>query len=201
MATRFICNTTATYERVWTHLTLLMAALKKNPPLLLRVQFERVILWILCSPLRVTTAVVVFGASASLIEAVIHLGVRTSNAPPLVEALTDSIILGIFAAFFALLVLTAAWDRHHKLQDDLRRIAELNHQVRNALQIIVYGENFPDIATRRSAVMAGVEKIEGTLREMFPLVGERTDDRPWEAHNEIRMRSRNTVKERRRQSG
>jgi hypothetical protein len=178
-----------------------MEALKKIPPLLLRVQFERVLLWILGSPLRVTTAVMLFGASASLIEAVIHLVVRTSNAPPLLEALTDSIILGIFAAFFALLVLTTVWDRHHKLQDDLRRIAELNHQVRNALQIIVYGENFSDIATRRSAVIAGVEKIEATLREMFPLVGERTDDRPWEAHNEIRMQSRNIVKERRRQSG
>jgi hypothetical protein len=180
-----------------------MAAHKQMPPYSVRYQFEKALLWILCSPLRVTTAIVLFGASACLMEYLIYLAVTTSSALsalPSAQALANAVILGFFAAFFGLLVLTAARERHHKVQDDLRRIAELNHQVRNALQVIVYGEYSPDTSQRRSAVLAGVEKIEGTLRELFPLVGERTDDRPWEAHNQVRMKGHIRVHERRGQS-
>ena len=170
-----------------------------HPALSLRPQFEKVLLWILRSRLRVTAAVLVFGASASLIEGAIHLAVRTLNAPPVAQAFGDALVLGIFAAFFGLLVFTAARNRHHKMQDDLRRIAELNHQVRNALQVIVYGEYSPNDASHRSAVLEGVEKIQAALRELFPLVGERTDDRPWEAHNRLRLQGLNRQPERRRQ--
>jgi hypothetical protein len=177
-----------------------MESHQEMPPLFLRFQFERALFWLLHSPLRITTAVVLFGASASFIECLIHLVVRTSSASPLIQAFADSIILGIFASCFGLLVLTAARDRRHKLQDDLRRIAELNHQVRNSLQIIVYEEYFPNIAERRSAVLESVGKIEGTLRELFPLVGERSNDRPWEAHNQVRLQAHQPLHERRRQS-
>jgi hypothetical protein len=172
-----------------------------RPALSLRPQFEKVLLWILCSPLRVTSAVLVSGVLASLIDGVIHFVVRTVNAPPLAQAVADSIVLGIAAAFFGFLVLTAARDRHHKVRDDLRKIAELNHQVRNALEVIVYIEYSPDSSSHRTAVLAGVEKIQGTLRELFPLVGERTDDRPWEAHNRLRLQGIGRLNERRRHSG
>ncbi len=172
---------------------------REMPPLFLRPQFEKVLLWILRSPLRVTAAVLMFGVSASLIEGAIHLAVRTVNAPLIAQATGDAVVIGIFAAFFGLVVLTAARNRHHKVQDDLRRIAELNHQVRNALQVIVYGEYSPNDASHRSAVLEGVEKIQAALRELFPLVGERTDDRPWEAHNPLRLQGHSRLYERRRQ--
>ncbi len=156
-------------------------------------------MWILRSPLRITTVVVLFGASACLMEYLIHLAVTTSSAMPSVQAVAGSVILGFFAAFFGLLVLTAARERQHKVRDDLRRIAELNHQVRNALQVIVYGEYSPDSSQHRAAVLDGVEKIEAALRELFPLVGERTDDRPWEAHNRARLSAHTVVHDRRRQ--
>jgi hypothetical protein len=47
------------------------------------------------------------------------------------SALTTS--SAILAGTFALLVWTAARNRQHKVQDDLGRIADLNHRVRNAL--------------------------------------------------------------------
>jgi hypothetical protein len=147
------------------------------------------------------SAVLVFGASASFIQGVIHLVVKTLNMPPLAQAFGNAIVLGVIAAFFALLVLTAARDRHHKVQDDLRMIAELNHQVRNALQVIVYGEYSPDKTSHRVAVLAGVEKIQSALRELFPLVGERTDDRPWEAHNRLSLQGGNRLPERRSRLG
>ena len=169
-------------------------------PRAVRPQFERALLWILRSPLRITTLVVLFGASASLMEYLIHLVVTTSSALPSVQVLANSVMLGIFAAFFGLLVLTAARERQHKVRDDLRRIAELNHQVRNALQVIVYSEYSPNNSQHRAAVLEGVEKIEATLRELFPLVGERTDDRPWEAHNRARLPAHSVTHDRRRQA-
>ncbi len=176
-----------------------MAVHKQMSPRAVRPQFERALLWILRSPLRITTVVVLFGASASLMEYLIHLVVTTSSALPSVQALANSVILGFFAAFFGLLVLTAAGERRHKVRDDLRRIAELNHQVRNALQVIVYSEYSPNNSQHRAAVLEGVEKIEATLRELFPLVGERADDRPWEAHNRARLPAHTSLHDRRRQ--
>jgi hypothetical protein len=131
-------------------------------------------------------------------EYVIHLVVTTSSALPAVQRLANSAILGFFAAFFGLVVLMTASERQHKVQDELRRIAELNHQIRNALQVIVYGEYSPDSAQHRSAVLAGVEKIECSLRELFPLIGERAGDRPWEAHNRARLHGRICLHDRRR---
>ena len=46
--------------------------------------------------------------------------------------------------------------------DDLRRIAQLNHEVRNALQVIVYGE-YESAATpteHRTAILGSVEQID-----------------------------------------
>lgn len=170
---------------------------QKTPPAL-RPRLEKAVFWILRSPLRSTIAVVAFGVSASLLEFVIHLLVITSSASPLVQALADSIILGIFAAFFGFILLMVARSRRRKVQEDLRRIAELNHQVRNSLQIIVYGERSADMGERRSAVVEGVERIEGTLRELFPLVGERrNDERPWDAHNQLRLQDHRYLHDRR----
>jgi branched-subunit amino acid transport protein len=166
----------------------------KSPQSSVRLQFEKVLVSIVLSPLRTAIAVFLFGVSTLLLEYIVHLAVTRLRLPAQVQAFADSLILGILAAIFALIVLTAARTRHHKIRDDLKRIAELNHQVRNALQIIVYGEYSPSAVEHRQAVLAGVEKIEAALRELFPLVGERTDDRPWETHNRARMAAHNPLK-------
>jgi hypothetical protein len=169
------------------------------------IQFERALLSIVRSRRRIVGVVFVFGVSTFIVEYAIHqMVMRTRDQAP---AFADSLILGSLGALFVLLVLNAARDRHRKVQDDLRRIAELNHHTRNALQVIVYGEYSPHDAERRAAVLAGVEKIDTTLREMFPRVGERKDDcpdRPWEAHNRAHLQSHNLniqLKERRRSRG
>lgn len=151
----------------------------------MRPQFELVLLSIVGSPGRTAAAAVLFGVSAGLLEYLVHLVVRTLQ--PQLQVIGDAFILGILASFFVAVIAAAARERHYKVKDDLRRIAEINHQVRNALQVIVYGEYSPESAQHRPAVLAGVAKIEAALKELFPLVGERADDRPWEAHNKTRL--------------
>jgi hypothetical protein len=71
--------------------------------------------------------------------------------------------------------------------DDLRRIAQLNHEVRNALQVIVYGEyeSAATPAAHRTAILGSVEQIDKTLRQLFPVIGDRTDDQRRVRHIKI----------------
>jgi len=75
-----------------------------------------------------------------------------------------------------------------KVVDDLRRIAQLNHEVRNALQVIVYGE-YESAATpteHRTAILGSVEQIDKTLRQLFPVIGDRADDQRRVRHIKLR---------------
>ncbi|HEX8924883.1 MAG TPA: hypothetical protein VF786_03780 [Terriglobales bacterium] len=165
---------------------------------MISVPFERTILWIVRSRWRTVGVSVAFGAVTFVTECIVHLLVIGTQE--LASASIDALILGSLSAIFTILVLTAARDRHRRVQDDLRRIAELNHRIRNALQEIVYGEASRVDCHGRMAVLQGVEKIDSTLKEIFPLIGERRDDRPWEKYNRAQLERRNIklpVKDRR----
>ena len=59
--------------------------------------------------------------------------------------------------------------------DRLQRIAELNHHIRNALQVIAY-HNVPERSERAiQQVNAEVVRIEGVLREVSAALGEHAD--------------------------
>jgi hypothetical protein len=162
-------------------------------------RFERTVTWITRHQWRILAVSMVMGAFTFLAECAVHLLVF--GRKQVGAAMSDALALGALFTVFTFLVLLAARDRHRKVQDDLRRIAELNHRIRNALQIIIYGEASRLDCEGRTAVMHGVEKIDATLKEMFPLVGERRDDRrPWETYNNAQLQHRQSemsVKDRR----
>jgi hypothetical protein len=172
-----------------------VAADQEIPQVSVRPQFEKVVGSIVRSPWRIAAAVILMGAATFLSEYTVHLWVTRPGVFASFQAFADALVLSVLAALFTLLVLTTAREQHRRMREDIRRIAELNHQVRNALQVIVYGEFSSDSAEHRPAVLEGVEKIETALRELFPLVGERTDDRPWEAHNRARLPGRHLQQE------
>ena len=61
------------------------------------------------------------------------------------------------------------------------------HEVRNALQVIVYGE-YESAATpteHRTAILGSVEQIDTTLRQLFPVIGDRANDRSRVRHIKI----------------
>lgn len=63
-------------------------------------------------------------------------------------------------------ILTDIQERYQAMLDRLRRIAELNHHIRNALQVIAY-HNVPDRSERAiRQVNAEVLRIESVLREV-----------------------------------
>jgi hypothetical protein len=95
--------------------------------------------------------------------------------------LLDDILLGIFAAFGLYFLL-----RHHDTARELRRrqhyalvIAELNHHIRNALQIIV---NRADVAIHGlpelDDIFNAVNRIDWALREILPHGDSESDEEP-----------------------
>ena len=155
----------------------------------MRHQFEKFIQALAGSPTRMALVVVLFGLSAGLLEFGIHTAVMQADASSYMQAMTDAAMVGLAAALAPFLVLLAARERHRKVLDDLRKIAQLNHHVRNALQTIMYSEYLPDSEENRKVVLEGVERIGRILQELFPAVGERVEDKRWKVIQMNRVRA------------
>jgi methyl-accepting chemotaxis protein len=72
-------------------------------------------------------------------------------------------------------ILTDIGERYQAMVDRLRRIVELNHHIRNALQVIAY-YNVPERTVRAiQQVNAEIVRIESVLREVSAALGEHAD--------------------------
>jgi hypothetical protein len=72
-------------------------------------------------------------------------------------------------------ILTDIQERYQAMVDRLRRIAELNHHIRNALQVIAY-HNLPERTEQAiQQVKAEVVRIESVLREVSAALGEHAE--------------------------
>jgi hypothetical protein len=59
-------------------------------------------------------------------------------------------------------------ERRAQVQQQLRTIAEMNHHIRNALQIIAYANVTADKEASVEMIRSSVERIEWALREVLP---------------------------------
>ena len=84
-----------------------------------------------------------------------------------------AVALGVGLLVFQ--ILTNIQERYRAMLDRLRRIAELNHHIRNALQIIAY-HNVQERSERAiHQVNAEVVRIESVLREISSALGAQAD--------------------------
>jgi hypothetical protein len=89
----------------------------------------------------------------------------------------DTSISAILTGSLVWVLLTAVRDRRRRLIDYVRRVAELNHQVRNALQVIVYQAAIEEKAPESSALLtSAVRRVDAALNEIFPILGDRESD-------------------------
>lgn len=78
-------------------------------------------------------------------------------------------IIGVAAGSLMWLGLIAVRQRRRHISAELNRIAELNHRIRNSLQVIVHAQHFAQDPAR-SMVLESVEKIDKTLHDVLPSV-------------------------------
>jgi hypothetical protein len=98
--------------------------------------------------------------------------------------LFDSAVSGIVAATLVWIVLVLAVQRRNRILRDLRIVAELNHNVRNALQILLGTSQTTRDAAQAETICDCVGRIEHTLRSLFPVLGERDGDKWWASISE-----------------
>jgi hypothetical protein len=116
--------------------------------------------------IAVAVSVVCFAA----IEFFAHFLLLYLRIPPLADAVADALLMGVAFGLAVWMLLVANRERRARVRQDLERIAEINHEIRNALQVIAHS-HFDADATRREMVMESVARIDDVLKRLFPVVG------------------------------
>src|SRR3954464_9513718 len=111
------------------------------------------------------------GVSAALVFFAIddfldHLMLRLTSANVALE-ISDAITAILIGALVAQLVLLYQ-QRQQQAQARLQRIAEMNHHVRNALQVIAYWSLADKEMKQVEMVQDAVNRIQWALREILP---------------------------------
>jgi hypothetical protein len=120
---------------------------------------SRTRLFLLC--LLVVLAVWVVGFAFDRILA--HDGVTRTEILVTSNALTGLVAGGLFYT----LALNERM-RRNQMRDRLRTVAEMNHHIRNALQVITYAAEVGKNDASVEMIRQSVDRIEWTLREVLP---------------------------------
>jgi hypothetical protein len=91
--------------------------------------------------------------------------------PPLLDDLIDSIITAMLASWISYVFLHTARSRRQEVLVQIRKIAELNHHVRNCLQVILGAEALRQAPAKE--VLESVHRIDTTLKRLYPVVDQR----------------------------
>ena len=82
--------------------------------------------------------------------------------------LTSNALTGIVAGFLFYSLTNYERLRRNQIRDRLRTIAEMNHHIRNSLQVITYATAAQHNAESMEMIRSSVERIEWALREVLP---------------------------------
>jgi hypothetical protein len=116
--------------------------------------------------LSVVLGGVLFGLFIFCFDRLMHyLGV-----PEDVHAGMEGVLSGLGVGFGLWLFLTGLRERRHRIADELRRVAELNHTIRNSLHIIALAQHTAEQSSR-DVVLESTNRIDQKLKELFPVVG------------------------------
>jgi hypothetical protein len=131
----------------------------------------RIVLTVVQSRSRLWFAVIGASVLFGLFEfAVSRWFIGVHIAADLHAALQASMV-GLGAGFALWLILLGIIDRRRIVADELRRVAELNHTIRNSLEVIVLAHYDEADCERKAIVMECTNRIDQKLRELFPVVG------------------------------
>jgi hypothetical protein len=82
--------------------------------------------------------------------------------------LTSNALTGIVAGFLFYSLTNIERLRRNVMRARLRTIAEMNHHIRNSLQVITYASAAQPNAESVEMIRSSVERIEWALREVLP---------------------------------
>jgi hypothetical protein len=90
---------------------------------------------------------------------------------PELHAAALATFVGVGAGFSTLVLLMARRKQRTLVQDELYRLAELNHRLRNSLQIIAYAHYTSEDELHKKMMIDAVSSIDASLRQLIPALG------------------------------
>jgi hypothetical protein len=114
--------------------------------------------------------VLAIAAIASTIEYLLHIAIVTFIPNEHLGRILDSLTIGIVIGIITIIEINAVQQRRNKVMDDMRVVRELNHHVRNALQIISYAARVPETKQQVAIIDESIARIDSTLKELFPTI-------------------------------
>ncbi|GAC1654289.1 MAG: hypothetical protein NVS9B15_14950 [Acidobacteriaceae bacterium] len=89
----------------------------------------------------------------------------------------DAIMAGALSSICVADLLLSVRSRRRRILKYMRQVESLNHNVRNALQMIVlHAEATAEERASFDTVRHSVRRIDETLRDAFPIIGDRKTD-------------------------
>jgi hypothetical protein len=82
--------------------------------------------------------------------------------------LTSNALTGIVAGFLFYSLGNNERVRRNQVRERLHTIAEMNHHIRNALQVITYAAATENNAKSMELIRSSVDRVEWALREVLP---------------------------------
>jgi hypothetical protein len=107
-------------------------------------------------------ALTVVAASSYLLEVTLHRG----GVPSRVLMVASSLLVGTIAGILVHVLSAREKQRQAYIECRLRVIAEMNHHIRNALQVITFYSGKGE--KQEVGIVEAVERIQWALREVLP---------------------------------
>ncbi len=77
-------------------------------------------------------------------------------------------IVGVIAGITVYLLLRARGERRRVINDEIDRVVELNHSLRNSLEIIAHSHYVTSEEVRKTMLLETAQKMSDKLTELFP---------------------------------
>lgn len=122
------------------------------------------------SNLRIWLSVVIGTVLFGLFGFVSDSTMTSFNVPDDVHAGMVGAVVGVGAGLGLWVLLAGLRERRKLLAAEIQRLSELNHTVRNSLEIITLATQKPD-EQHKAIVLESTARIDAKLRELFPVVG------------------------------
>lgn len=122
-------------------------------------------------PSRSLIAVAFCFVGSGLMEFFIHEALRSSHLSAFGDAVLDSLIVALSFSLAIWFVLAGNRERRKRVQEEMERIAELNHEIRNALQVIVHSHYSDEDVGHRQMVLESVKRVGTVVKRVSRIVG------------------------------
>jgi signal transduction histidine kinase len=118
------------------------------------------------SRLRIISAGAVIALIVGAVKFGLILFLLHVHTPQALLKLQDSVLTGVLAALAVCAVLVIARERRRYIRNELKSVANLNHELRNALEVLVCSEYLAE-SSKGEAILESVERINRTLNDLL----------------------------------